>query len=110
MTSTGRINYIDELKGFILCLVCLGYIAYSELSYAMNWMSLMRMFTFFFLSGLLFSRRRFPTFKDYAISKTKHLLFPYIWLSLFFLIITFQIYSGNIDEASRGPLFIKINT
>lgn len=24
MTSTGRINYIDELKGFILCLVCLG--------------------------------------------------------------------------------------
>lgn len=23
MTSTGRINYIDELKGFILCLVCL---------------------------------------------------------------------------------------
>lgn len=26
MTSTGRINYIDELKGFILCLVCLGHI------------------------------------------------------------------------------------
>lgn len=47
MTSTGRINYIDELKGFILCLVCLGHIAYSELSYVMNWMSLMRMFTFF---------------------------------------------------------------
>lgn len=110
MTSTGRINYIDELKGFILCLVCLGHIAYSELSYVMNWMSLMRMFTFFFLSGLLFSRRRFPTFKDYAISKTKHLLFPYIWLSLFFLIITFPIYAGHIDEASRGPLFIKINT
>lgn len=108
MTSTGRINYIDELKGFILCLVCLGHIAYSELSYVMNWMSLMRMFTFFFLSGLLFSRRRFPTFKDYAISKTKHLLFPYIWLSLFFLIITFPIYAGHIDEASRGPLFIKI--
>ena len=63
---------------------------------------------FFFLSGLLFSRRRFPTFKDYAISKTKHLLFPYIWLSLFFLIITFPIYAGHIDEASRGPLFIKI--
>ena len=62
MTSTGRINYIDELKGFILCLVCLGHIAYSELSYVMNWMSLMRMFTFFFLSGLLFSRRRFKTF------------------------------------------------
>lgn len=40
MTSTGRINYIDELKGFILCLVCLGHIAYSELSYVMNWMSL----------------------------------------------------------------------
>lgn len=39
MTSTGRINYIDELKGFILCLVCLGHIAYSELSYVMNWMS-----------------------------------------------------------------------
>lgn len=108
MQSTGRINYIDELKGFILCLVCLGHIAYSELSYVMNWMSLMRMFTFFFLSGLLFSRRRFPTFKDYAISKTKHLLFPYIWLSLFFLIITFPIYAGHIDEASRGPLFIKI--
>lgn len=42
MTSTGRINYIDELKGFILCLVCLGHIAYSELSYVMNWMSLMK--------------------------------------------------------------------
>ena len=46
MTSTGRINYIDELKGFILCLVCLGHIAYSELSYAMNWMSLMRTFSY----------------------------------------------------------------
>lgn len=46
MTSTGRINYIDELKGFILCLVCLGHIAYSELSYAMNWMSLNVYFLF----------------------------------------------------------------
>lgn len=36
MTSTGRINYIDELKGFILCLVCLGHIAYSELSYVLD--------------------------------------------------------------------------
>lgn len=48
MTSTGRINYIDELKGFILCLVCLGHIAYSELSYVMNWMSLMRNVYFLF--------------------------------------------------------------
>lgn len=48
MTSTGRINYIDELKGFILCLVCLGHIAYSELSYVMNWMSLMENVYFLF--------------------------------------------------------------
>ncbi len=50
----------------------------------------------------------FQHLRNYAISKTKHLLFPYIWLSLFFLIITFPIYAGHIDEASRGPLFIKI--
>jgi len=34
MTSTGRINYIDELKGFILCLICfLGCILFRTQLY-----------------------------------------------------------------------------
>ena len=63
------------------------------------------------INGILFLKRSsIKAYNKLTVHrvKTKHLLFPYIWLSLFFLIITFPIYAGHIDEASRGPLFIKI--
>lgn len=58
-----RINWIDELKGFILILVCLGHTNINIPFLGGNlivMLSAIRMPTFFFLSGLLFSTRRYP--------------------------------------------------
>lgn len=53
----------------------------------MEHLSALRMSAFFFISGVLFSTRRFPKFKDYCVHKTHVLLLPYLALSLLFLAI-----------------------
>lgn len=101
-----RILWIDDLKGFILLLVCLGHICYSGLDTSIIWLSMMRMFTFFFLSGFLFSMRRYPTFMAYAKSKTKSLFIPYIYMSLLFLVISFPLYEIDFPPVEeQGPLW-----
>ena len=87
--SSSRINWIDEYKGFVLLLVCLFHVeqSFKHVNMNMEWLSACRMTAFFFISGALFSMRRFPHFKDYFIHKTKVLLLPYITLSILFLLI-----------------------
>ena len=82
-----RIGWIDEFKGFVLLLVCLFHVeqSFSCANMGMLHLSALRMSAFFFISGMLFSTRRFPNFKSYFIHKTKVLLIPYILLSLLFL-------------------------
>ncbi len=85
--NTARIGWIDEFKGFVLLLVCLFHIeqSFANVNMGMLHLSALRMSAFFFISGMLFSTRRFPNFKDYLIHKTRVLLVPYILLSLLFL-------------------------
>jgi len=82
-----RIAWIDEFKGTVLLLVCLFHIeqSFANIQMGMLHASAFRMTAFFFISGLLFSTRRFPTFKTYAKHKAKVLLLPYVLLSLLFL-------------------------
>lgn len=82
-----RIAWIDEFKGTVLILVCLFHLEQSFVNIQMGMLhaSAFRMTAFFFISGLLFSTRRFSTFKSYAKHKAKVLLLPYILLSLLFL-------------------------
>ncbi|WP_163438640.1 acyltransferase [Fibrobacter succinogenes] len=105
----GRIGWIDEFKGFVLLLVCLYHVEQS-FSYAQMGtlhLSALRMSAFFFISGMLFSTRRFPDFKSYLVHKTRVLLIPYILLSLLFLALDPVIY--NFDLFPKAPRMTVMN-
>ena len=105
----GRIGWIDEFKGFVLLLVCLYHVEQS-FSYAQMGtlhLSALRMSAFFFISGMLFSTRRFPDFKSYFVHKSKVLLFPYIMLSMLFLALDPIVY--NFDLFPKAPRMTVMN-
>ena len=104
-----RIGWIDEFKGFVLLLVCLYHVeqAFPQAQMGMLHLSALRMSAFFFISGMLFSTRRFGNFKSYFIHKTRVLLFPYILLSLLFLAIDPVLY--NFDLFPKAPRMTVMN-
>ncbi|MCL1624645.1 acyltransferase family protein [Bacteroides caecicola] len=96
-----RINWIDELKGFILILVCLGHTHISIPFMGGDVLTIcqaFRMSTFFFLSGILFSTRRYTTINSYIMSKTKVLLIPYVLLALLFSFLDPRLYDLSLME------------
>jgi len=105
----GRIGWIDEFKGFVLLLVCLYHVeqSFPQAQMGMLHLSALRMSAFFFISGMLFSTRRFPNFKGYFIHKTKVLLIPYVLLSLLFLALDPVVY--NFDLFPKAPRMTVMN-
>ena len=103
LSNQTRIGWIDEFKGFVLLLVCLYHVeqSFSYANMGMLHLSALRMSAFFFISGMLFSTRRFPNFKSYFIHKSKVLLLPYILLSLLFLALDPVVY--NFDLFPKAP-------
>lgn len=101
--SQQRITWIDEFKGFVLLLVCLFHVeqSFAHINMGMEHLSAFRMSAFFFISGVLFSTRRFPDFKSYALHKTKVLLLPYVFLSLLFLALDPVLY--HFEWFPRAP-------
>ena len=108
--NTARIGWIDEFKGFVLVLVCLFHVEQSFPNAAMGTLHLsaLRMSAFFFISGFLFSTRRFPNFRSYFVHKTKVLLWPYIALSLLFLALDPVLY--HFAWFPRAPKMVILNT
>ena len=106
---TARIGWIDEFKGFVLLLVCLYHVeqSFPQAQMGMLHLSALRMSAFFFISGMLFSTRRFANFKDYFIHKTRVLLVPYILLSLLFLALDPVLY--NFDLFPKAPRMTVMN-
>ena len=104
-----RIGWIDEFKGFVLLLVCLYHVEQSFpcASMGMLHLSALRMSAFFFISGVLFSTRRFRNFGSYAGHKTKVLLWPYVALSLLFMLLDPVIY--NFDLFPKAPRMTIMN-
>lgn len=101
ISKESRINWIDELKGFILILVCLGHTNINIPFIGGNLIVIcqaFRMSTFFFLSGLLFSTRRYSDIHSYIKSKTKVLLIPYILLSILFSFLDPRLYDLSLME------------
>ena len=107
--SSARIGWIDEFKGFVLLLVCLYHVEQSFPQAAMGTLHLsaLRMSAFFFISGMLFSTRRFSNFKNYFVHKTRVLLVPYILLSLLFLALDPVVY--NFDLFPKAPRMTIMN-
>ena len=108
-SKTARIGWIDEFKGFVLLLVCLYHVeqSFPQAQMGMLHLSALRMSAFFFISGMLFSTRRFGNFKDYFIHKTRVLLVPYILLSLLFLALDPVLY--NFDLFPKAPRMTVMN-
>ena len=108
-SKTARIGWIDEFKGFVLLLVCLYHVeqSFPQAHMDMLHLSAMRMSAFFFISGMLFSTRRFGDFKSYFIHKTRVLLVPYILLSLLFLLLDPVLY--NFDLFPKAPRMTIMN-
>ncbi len=107
--KTARIGWIDEFKGFVLLLVCLYHVeqAFPQAQMGMLHLSALRMSAFFFISGMLFSTRRFGSFKEYFVHKTHVLLVPYILLSLLFLALDPVLY--NFDLFPIAPRMTIMN-
>ena len=107
--AMARIGWIDEFKGYVLLLVCLYHVeqSFPQAQMGMLHLSALRMSAFFFISGMLFSTRRFPDFKSYFIHKTRVLLFPYILLSLLFLALDPVLY--NFDLFPKAPRMTVMN-
>ncbi|WP_295099096.1 acyltransferase family protein [uncultured Fibrobacter sp.] len=107
--ATARIGWIDEFKGFVLLLVCLYHVeqSFPQAQMGMLHLSALRMSAFFFISGMLFSTRRFGNFKAYFIHKTHVLLVPYILLSLLFLALDPVLY--NFDLFPKAPRMTIMN-
>lgn len=108
-SKTARIGWIDEFKGFVLLLVCLYHVeqSFPQAQMGMLHLSALRMSAFFFISGMLFSTRRFDNFKDYFIHKTHVLLVPYILLSLLFLALDPVLY--NFSLFPKAPRMTVMN-
>ena len=104
--AMARIGWIDEFKGFVLFLVCLFHMeqSFSNVDMGMLHLGALRMSAFFFISGMLFSTRRFPDFKSYLVHKTRVLLLPYIFLSLLFLLLDPVLY--NFEWFPRAPRMV----
>jgi len=108
--NTARIGWIDEFKGFVLVLVCLFHVEqfFPQAQMGMLHLGALRMSAFFFISGFLFSTRRFPNFRSYFVHKTKILLWPYIALSLLFLALDPVLY--HFAWFPRAPKMVILNT
>ena len=104
--AMARIGWIDEFKGFVLLLVCLFHMeqSFSNVDMGMLHLGALRMSAFFFISGMLFSTRRFSNFKSYLVHKTRVLLLPYIFLSLLFLLLDPVLY--NFEWFPRAPRMV----
>lgn len=93
-----RIKWIDNLKGFILLLVCIGHVHFKTgLFLQMSVIcAAFRMTTFMFLSGYLFSTRKHNTISSYCKSKVHSLFFPYICLSILFSFLDLRLYNVSL--------------
>ena len=89
VTKGLRVDWIDEEKGCILFLVCRIHIG------LFSFLAPCRMPIFFFLSGMLFSNRRYPSFASFVLRKWRTLLFPYLVLSFLFIFLFPSLYDAN---------------
>lgn len=70
-----RIPFLDISRGIAILMVVIYHV--STISFITNWFGQFQLFVFFLISGCLF---RNQTIKEFALSKTKHVLVPYfIW-------------------------------
>lgn len=116
--SENRIYWIDNLKAIGIYLMVLGHhtaINPSLLKYIYSF----HMPLFFFISGFLFDRDKYPTIKSFILSRTQTLLVPYLlfsfltyifWCALIIIRHPEQIISENNDLfTTLSSIFLSSN-
>lgn len=87
---TSRITWIDDIKGFMLLLVCLAH--WECMFFPLSLFDCLKVPFFFFFSGLLFPENT-PPITMFLWKKVRSLLIPYIVLSLLFMFLDPRIYN-----------------
>lgn len=85
--KANRILWIDELKGFAIILVMCGHAIFPELLKVELYSFHIPLF--FFLSGYVFSTRKYNGFKEFLKSKMRSLLIPLLSFSIFIFVFDF---------------------
>ena len=75
-----RLEYIDFAKAFGMLLIVWGHIRLGDWSNAFVYAFHIPLF--FFLSGMVFSKKRYPDFKSFLLKRVNSLIKPYIVFSV----------------------------
>lgn len=85
-----RIEWVDMSRGFAMILVMLGHTYCAEgIRY---WLYTFHVPLFFFLSGYVFSVKKYSSFKEFLISKIKSLFVPMVTLGLLLSVWNYLIF------------------
>lgn len=89
-----RIDWVDELKGFLLIIICMGHMHINNniISTGLSMSTAYSVSTFFFISGLLTKSNSLSNIGGYIYHKSKTLLLPYFTLSLIFTFLDPRLY------------------
>lgn len=99
-----RLDYIDIAKGLGMFTIIWGHIMYAGISNAIVYAFHIPLF--FFLSGLVFSRERYVSFKDFLMRRVKGLIVPYVIFSFLTWLVwaVFSLVSHTPVESYWKPL------
>ncbi len=76
-----RIEWIDIAKGLSIILVVYGHCGLAAIPSLADWFGAFRMPFFFFVSGILFSPDKYPTYKSFVAKRYKTLYRPFFIFS-----------------------------
>lgn len=71
-----RIQYLDVLKGIGIVFVVFAHA--NSMLYGSGYLYSFHMVLFFFISGLLLNPAKYPSFKQFLVSRIKQLYIPYV--------------------------------
>ena len=109
MIGKERYVWVDYAKFFSISLVVSVH-CQPELPYAIgSFLALLRMPAFFLISGFLFDQKKFPTYTYFFKHRSKQLLVPYFYFTLFFYVLWLIAgrYLGS-EEDANSPFYQPI--
>jgi fucose 4-O-acetylase-like acetyltransferase len=86
---TNRIQRIDIAKGITILLVVIGHFPIPVL--LRSWIYSFHMPLFFLISGMLFQKEKYTSFRQFFIRRNFSLFFPFIIFSVIIYALTFLI-------------------
>ena len=93
-----RIEYIDIAKALGMLMIIWGHIVLTGITN--SFVYAFHIPLFFFISGMMFSKQKYPYFNDFFVSRVKSLLIPYVIYSVITWIVwvAFSLLSGNVVD------------